>query len=1008
VNILSFIDVKLLKDSIAKLCPDTLLTADERARNSIGKVLLYTYALTARDTIPSVNKKIGLQDILECHSRLSVLEEPDRSGISFKPELVPGTQIPFPGFPSLNVLPIESTELMFVGLNCFGTPSKYPTMVLKLHKMPQLPPAAQLADNIIGKSLYINWPMMHEARCVGLSDATGEVRTVKEKKVVKQFTEKEADQWQSESEMMVQQYLAGAGYPGSGGVQIGDIQVRLKLLPLQGMKTNPANGSTKKFFGQEEAEVPLQLCLVKAPAPDPRFEERGPLTVKDRFPVNSNVILTKGKYRGCQGTVIAAVDEKKVGVKVRIVQPEPPFGLAIARSVQESYVSSSDAAKILKLNPGVFGKITGSLKVDPGRYDLGLNLKYAEGLYVVGYTRQKQSDIGNNRKGKEATGKVKAWSAGDSLLVVGSARPMAGGGDNNNEREERIMWEYSPKAIKLISMYKQKFPQLFFSLAKQVREKKHTAMDLFGANGVQWLPKIREWLNNVETAKLPRSPLTTEGLPKEAVLAVQRAADVRTATLRKGGPPEESLVKISSSALYREGSTGATNVLLASDINDDEAPELGDRVVNLCANGIPFGLRGTVVSIHEAASGCVEVVMDEEFIGGANLQGTCSNFRGKLCVWNHFLKISPANSKTLVDQLIPKGSGKAAANKIISSIEQEDKTQAKTKATPSEVKTDSAPRSAREVEASIGSKDRELSVFDKPLTPSRGKTSTSVSPLRSSSRPRSTGRGGRQGAWREARSPDEHGTGFKERKGKSGLSRWERMKSPSTNGSAGSVEQKPSAPVATTAAGLKAVLGVSSPSNNPAASTSDATAGLKAMLGVAPPSQVPQVPAAAFPPPPPPPPVSFPQPPPPPPTAADKLLQLMASKQSNGQAMGVPSASPGFVFTYVEEGQTAPPAPPPPSQRMGMPYGSGMMAPMAPYPMSSYPMSSYPVYGMPPGGMPHPMMMQMPMPAPAVPRKVHPSGTSGAEFPPLGGAVKKGTDMATEIVPSVVASKARK
>lgn len=991
--------MKLLKESIATLCPDRLLTADERSRNSLGKVLLYTFDLTAKDTIPSVNKKIGLEDILECHSRVSVLEEPERNGISFTPELVPGTQIPYPGFPSLNVLPIESTELIFVGLNCFGSASKYPTMVLKLHKMPQLPPISQLAENILGKSLYINWPMMHEARVVALSDATGEIRTVKNKKVVKKFTEKEVDQWQSESEMMMQQYLAGAGYPGSGGVHIGDIQVRLKLLPLQGMKTNPANGSTKKCFGQEEAEVPLQLCLVKAPAPDPRFEERGPLTVKDRFPVNSRVILTKGKYRGCQGIVIAAADENKVGVKVSIVQPEPPFGLAIARSVQESYVSSSDAAKILKLNPSVFGKITGSLKVDPGRYDLGLNLKYAEGLYVVGYTRQKPSSNGNNQKGKGATDKSKAWEAGDSLLVVGSVRPM-GGGDDSDEREERIQWEYSPKAIKLISTYKQKFPQLFFSLAKQVREKKHTATDLFGADGEQWLPKIREWLNNVETAKLPRSPVSTEALPKEAVLAAQRAADVRTATLRKGGALKESLVKIPGSALYREGSTGATDVLLASDINNNEAPELGDRIVNLCANGIPFGLRGTVVSIHEAASGCVEVVMDEEFIGGSSLQGTCAAFRGKLCVWAHLLKISPANSKTLVDQLIPKGSGKSAADKIIASIEKEARKQVKAKAPVGEDRADSAPSNAWQAEAPIASKDLERSAPatqpDKALTASKAKSSKSVSPVRSPSRHDSTGRGGRQGVWREAQGPGERGTGFEGRKGKSGLSRWKRMIS--TNESAGSDEQKQSTSAVTTA-GLKAVLGVSSeaPRDIPAVSTSDATAGLKAMLGVVPP------PAASFPPPPPPPRTSFPQPTSPPPTAAEKLLQLMASKQPNGQAMAMPSASPGFNFTYVAAGQAAPPAPP---------YGSGKMPPTAPYPS----------YGMPPGGMPHPMMQQ-PIPTPAAHIGSRLSGLSGpseAEFPPfLGGMPAKGTDdqkptpkkekkAPAQIVPSVVLSKARK
>jgi 5'-3' exoribonuclease 1 len=77
---------------------------------------------------------------------------------------MPGTQIPYPGFPSLNVLPIENVELIGVGLNVFGHPSKYETTVLTLHKLPPLPGAEQLADNVLGKSLFINWPMMHEGK----------------------------------------------------------------------------------------------------------------------------------------------------------------------------------------------------------------------------------------------------------------------------------------------------------------------------------------------------------------------------------------------------------------------------------------------------------------------------------------------------------------------------------------------------------------------------------------------------------------------------------------------------------------------------------------------------------------------------------------------------------------------------------------------------------------------------------------------------------------------------
>ena len=111
------------------------------------------------------------------------------------------------------------------------------------------------------------------------------------------FNPQEKDRWNAVSDIMVEKYLVGAAYPGSGGVSIGEVQIRLKVVALQGMKTSPVDGSTKKLFGNEEADVPLQMALFKSPAPDPRFIERGPVRLKDRFPPMCRVVLTKGKHR---------------------------------------------------------------------------------------------------------------------------------------------------------------------------------------------------------------------------------------------------------------------------------------------------------------------------------------------------------------------------------------------------------------------------------------------------------------------------------------------------------------------------------------------------------------------------------------------------------------------------------------------------------------------------------------------------------------------------------------
>ena len=79
--------------------------------------------------------------------------------------------MPYAGFPSLFVLPIPKAELKAIKLNCFGSESRYSTLALFLPEMAPsaLPPIAELAT-AVGKRCFVNWPMMHEAEIVAVSD----------------------------------------------------------------------------------------------------------------------------------------------------------------------------------------------------------------------------------------------------------------------------------------------------------------------------------------------------------------------------------------------------------------------------------------------------------------------------------------------------------------------------------------------------------------------------------------------------------------------------------------------------------------------------------------------------------------------------------------------------------------------------------------------------------------------------------------------------------------------
>jgi len=208
--------------------------------------------------------------------------------------------------------------------------------------------------------------------------------------------------------------------------------------------------------------------------------------------------------------------------------------------------------------------------------------------------------------------------------------------DENGEMDEPsvVPWEYSDKAVLLIKAYMDNFPMLIEGLRQRPSDMYYEATTLFGANHAVEVEKVRQWLSQQETSFLPRVPLTTAVLPREAIRAIERAAnEMQSQKKRFGNRIQIRTVEIRPDEVFACGSHRASDAPLKT----SNRPELGDRVVNLLAQGVPFGLRGTVIACHKH-SACVEVLFDEEFIGGTSLQGSCSNFRGKLVPWYTVLK----------------------------------------------------------------------------------------------------------------------------------------------------------------------------------------------------------------------------------------------------------------------------------------------------------------------------------------------------------------------------------
>jgi 5'-3' exoribonuclease 1 len=270
VVLLPFIDSTRLLDVEQAHCPEGMLTPQERERNSFGEAARYVFDPQNMATIPSCNPGLGLMDIPKCNTSVQFFSPPLSPGVSFIPRLIPGTVKTCAGFPSLGVLAISAARLEAVKLNIFGSESRYRSTILTVLPRPFSPDQIDL-KLLLGRSVFVNYPLIHEAKVVGVSCETRTYRLRSKRVVVGgkatqqvEVEEKSHDattrtEWQRESSQEEGSYLRGRKEPGTGGIEVGPIAIRLRVVPVQGMHTDRVTGVRKKVFGETEADIPIQV-----------------------------------------------------------------------------------------------------------------------------------------------------------------------------------------------------------------------------------------------------------------------------------------------------------------------------------------------------------------------------------------------------------------------------------------------------------------------------------------------------------------------------------------------------------------------------------------------------------------------------------------------------------------------------------------------------------------------------------------------------------------------------
>ncbi|KAI7852090.1 XRN 5'-3' exonuclease N-terminus-domain-containing protein [Circinella umbellata] len=571
------------------------LSKEERQRSEFGKSykVVYDPSLAAKNdgegiTYPSPLPGV-FPDIHHCMSREIIFHLPTLgNGLKLNKTLCEGVKLgkdALAGFPSLNTIP-HTGELRFHNVNVFQTESRNETMVVTLKNRYEDANIEEIAKSLLYKRVYANYPYLQEGVIIGVSNSHAKyyIKVVGKKKQIREhlLDDDEKEEWRKRIGRV--EYMSSKRF----GLEVGKTEIGLHICTLRGMKKTDTGAYVKEYVNPAQEDlIPLQTVVTKISNPDERYVERPPPPIQEEFPVQSKAFFLGSTLYGALGTIMGHGNNKNAEtVNLQMIVPndarhrnEPSFGRAVARKQTETveYTPSYAVAQQLGIDGLVLSKITSSLSVQSKglqRVNLGLNLKFeAKQQKVVGYTRK-----------------------------------------NHNGQ-----WEYSAKAIELIVSYMRAFPKFVGLLHSKKGGGMLQVHDLvWSENGSKEVQKMREWLKENKVDELPRAALTTEELEEPFVKLIEDLA-----TQYNDEYDDLQFKKVVIQHVPR------TVLLKPADAEvklHSQSFKLGDRIIYaLEAGAVPLGFRGTVVGLQETV---IDVVFDSTFMGGTNLGGRCSDFRG--------------------------------------------------------------------------------------------------------------------------------------------------------------------------------------------------------------------------------------------------------------------------------------------------------------------------------------------------------------------------------------------
>ncbi|XP_061099695.1 5'-3' exoribonuclease 1 isoform X2 [Conger conger] len=593
VVLIPFIDEKRLLAAMEPYTP--LMSADEKARNRHTECALYRFDGELEYSYSSPLPEL-FPHVLHCHVRQTPIPmDAWHVPIGTVVKRAEAGSLYFCGFPTLQHIRHTFCKKK-AGVVVFQQSSRGENTILEITRGQQREPECDdVASLVLGRSVFVNWPHLEEARIIAVSDGETKfsldeapgaqtlylVNTPPPTKVA-YLSDKEQKDWLKDVQGFTEHFCKRKG------IVINETAVVLYGQLLTGRKYVVGHSGQvrlEKQWAKQVLPFPYQTIVQDIKAFDPAFSRFK--TLEELFPPTTTVFMVGNPYYGAMGEVQESGDVINEGrVRVVFTVPcEPQLDSLIQNQHKYSvkYGPGYVLASRLGITSYLVSRFSGSIFIGRGskknphgeqKANVGLNLKF-------------------NKKNEEVPGYTK-----------------------RTEKE----WLYSAAVEELLAEYLERFSEVFDLVSRNSHDDVFYEDDIWPGedeNGAEKVQEITSWLKAHPVSSCSRASCDLQILDSGIVEKIEE--ELEKSKLKKSS--KKVRVTVKPHLLFRplEQQHGVVP-------DPDAEYRLFDRVVNVRESfTVPLGLRGTIVGIKGAdreAEVLYEVVFDEEFAGGLTIRSS--------------------------------------------------------------------------------------------------------------------------------------------------------------------------------------------------------------------------------------------------------------------------------------------------------------------------------------------------------------------------------------------------